>query len=162
MKQFILSLAIATFSLSSFASTGMKPDFKAGKSIAAPYKRLVVYGNLKVILVNADEKQVSIHDQIGQTKVNALYSKNELIIDGSAVDEFSPVTVRVPVNQLELLEINGIASVISENTLQLNHLTVSMQGEGKIDIKNTGSIKVKSDNGIQFKTIKQKGQVTIH
>lgn len=161
MKQFILSLAISALSISAFASTGMRPDFKAGKAIAAPYKRLVVYGNLKVILVNADEKQVAIHDQIGQSKVNAVYSKNELVIDGSAVDELNPVTVRVPVNQLELLEINGSASVYSENTLQLNHLTVFMQGEGKIDIKNTGSIQVKSDNGIQFKTIKQKGQVTI-
>ncbi len=162
MKQFILSLAISALSISAFASTGMRPDFKAGKATAAPYKRLVVYGNLKVILVNADEKQVAIHDQIGQSKVNTVYSKNELVIDGSAVDEFNPITVRVPVNQLEFVEINGTASVVSESTLQLNHLTVSMQGEGKIDIKNTGSIQVKSDNGIQFKTIKQKGQVTIH
>lgn len=162
MKQFILSLAISALSISAFASTGMKPDFKAGKALVAPYKRLVVYGNLKVILVSADEKHVAIPEQTGQSKVNALYSKNELVIDGSAVDELSPVTVRVPVNQLEFLEINGSATVVSENTLNLNHLTVSMQGEGKIDIRNTGSIQVKSDNGIQFKTIKQKGQVTIH
>lgn len=162
MKHFILTLALSSLGLGAFASTGMKPDFKAGKATAAPYKRLVVYGNLKVILVNAEEKQVAIQEMVGQSKVNALYSKNELVIDGSAVDEFSPVTVRVPVNQLEFLEINGSATVVSENTLNLNHLTVSMLGEGKIDIKNNGSIQVKSDNGIQFKTIKQKGQVTIH
>lgn len=161
MKHFILTLALSAIGFGAYASTGMRPDFKAGKAVAAPYKRLVVYGNLKVILVNAEERQVAIQHLIGQSKVNALYSKNELVIDGSDVDELSPVTVRVPVNQLEFLEINGSATVISEHTLHLNHLTVSMQGEGKIDIKNTGSIQVKSDNGIQFKTIKQKGQVTI-
>ena len=162
MKHFILTLALSAIGFGAYASTGMRPDFKARKAVAAPYKRLVVYGNLKVILVNAEEKTVAIQEMIGQSKVNALYSKNELVIDGSAVDEFSPVSVRVPVNQLEFLEINGSATVISENTLNLNHLTVSMKGEGKIDIKNTGSIQVKSDNDIQFKTIKQKGQVTIH
>lgn len=84
-----------------------------------------------------------------------------MVLDGSSISELGQVNVRVPVNQLELLEIIGNATVLSENTLNISNLVVSMQGEGKIDIKNTGSIKVKSDAGYQFKTITQKGKVCI-
>ena len=47
MKNVFLSFAFTALCFSAIASTGMKPTFKAGKAIAAPYKRLVVYGNLK-------------------------------------------------------------------------------------------------------------------
>jgi hypothetical protein len=161
MKNLFLSFALTAICFSAVASNGMKPNFKAGKAMAAPYKRLVVYGNLKVVLVSADQQHVFIAPQSESAKVNTIYSKNELVLDGSSISELGQVTVRVPVNQLELLEIIGNATVLSENTLNISNLVVSMQGEGKIDIKNTGSIKVKSDAGYQFKTITQKGKVCI-
>lgn len=161
MKNLFLSFALSALCFSAFASTGLKPTFKAGKAMSAPYKKLVVYGNLKVILVSADQQHVSIAPQAESAKVNTIYSKNELVLDGSSVSELGQVTVRVPVNQLELLEIVGNATVLSESTLNINNLIVSMQGEGKLNIKNTGSIKVKSDNGYHFKTITQKGNVCI-
>lgn len=161
MKKLFLLTLTAAVALSGFAKPTMRPLNNNGERSAASYKRLTLMGNLNIILVNDDTKMVEVADMKEAEQVSTTYYKNKLVVDGSAVNRNSPVTVRVPANQLEYLEVIGNVTVQTESNLNTPKLYVTIDGKGKVSLSNKGQIYVRSGDDINLIVEKATGGVVV-
>ncbi|MDD2792380.1 MAG: DUF2807 domain-containing protein [Sediminibacterium sp.] len=161
MKKLFLLTLTAAVALSGFANPAMRPLNNNGERSAASYKRLTLMGNLNIILVNDDTKMVEVADTKEAEQVSTTFYKNKLVVDGSAVNRNNPVTVRVPANQLEYLEVIGNVTVQTESNLNTPKLYVTIDGKGKVSLSNKGQIYVRSGDDINLKVEKATGRVVV-
>ncbi|MBL7761276.1 MAG: DUF2807 domain-containing protein [Sediminibacterium sp.] len=161
MKKLFLLTLTAAVALSGFAKTAMHPMYSNGERSAASYKRLTLMGNLNIILVNDDTKTVEVADTKEAEQVSTTYYKNKLVVDGCSVNRNNPVTVRVPANQLEYLEVIGNVTVQTESNLNSPKLYVTIDGKGKVSLSNKGQIYVRSGDDINLKVEKATGGVVV-
>ena len=71
------------------------------------------------------------------------------------------VWVSISVNQLTTLSITGNSDVKSEGALNSAQLSVFMNGEGHISLKNTGAINVEKMNYVELEVQRVSGNVRI-
>lgn len=161
MKKLFLLALTAAVALSGFAKTSAGSSKNSGERSAASYKRLTLMGNLKIILVNDDTKMVEVADTRDAEHVSTTYYKNKLVIDGSSVNRNNPVTVRVPANQLEYLEVIGNVTVQTEHNLNSPKLYVTIDGKGRVALSNKGKIYVRSGEDFNLKVEKATGGVVV-
>jgi len=161
MKKLFLLTLTAAVALSGFAKPAMRTLNNSGERSAASYKKLVLMGNLNIILVNDDTKMVEVSDAKEAEQVSTTYYKNKLVVDGCSVNRNNPVTVRVPANQLEYLEVIGNVTVQTESNLNSPKLYVTIDGKGKVSLSNKGQIYVRSGDDINLKVEKATGGVIV-
>jgi hypothetical protein len=140
----LLSAATAT---PVFAGTGIRSNYYNNREIKpeAPVKKIIINGNVDVILTADVTSGISIDGKAGVTAgIKLLYQENELEVIAADQGSKKKHVVRIPVQQLQLIEINGDGKIYSESYIASANLEIIINGACHVNIRSTGNITVKA------------------
>ena len=126
-----------------------KPAFKYGlkETNLGDFTRMTVNANVDIILIQSDSVQKAWVE--GDEKlVSQIYfttKKGELIVDSETAGLFNQkIAVTIAVKELSNLEVNGVAEVVSFNTLNSPRLAIKFSNDGAVKINSSGKVTVEA------------------
>lgn len=124
--------------------------------VNSPVKKLIIYGDADIIFVKNDAAQVSIQGKREAANKVRMYNVDGLmeIHSGKFYRGKKPV-IRIPVEQLEFLEVHGDGDVSSEAVLKAKELNVFVAGHCEISIRTLGKVNFDSSPDIFINYKKQ-------
>lgn len=123
--------------MTTFADTTQK---KGLKETASPvtFNKIIVTGNVKVILVQASKEAINVDDRFDPSKTTIKKSGYNLMIHST---EINPVTITVSVKDLQRINVSGISSVETKGKFDLKYLQIFMSYSSSANINaKTGSL----------------------
>jgi Putative auto-transporter adhesin, head GIN domain len=145
MKKLSLLLLVIAIATSSFAKTN-NTGITTVKKITTEeiVTSLKIYNNVEVILTGKDINEIQIVGE--KTDVESILvkiSNGEITISSSSKDFCNDrVVVYVPSTTLASVSIHGSSTISSAGILSNEMLDVTINGEGKSNIKTAGNINV--------------------
>lgn len=143
MKKLSLLLLVITATASSYAIPAKGTTVKKIETDEI-VTSLKVYNNVEVVLTNDGTHEISIvGEKADVDKTTVKIVKGELIITNSTGDYLNEkVTVYVPAKALAIVSIHGASTVSSTEVLANELIDVTINGEGRSEIKTAGSVSV--------------------
>ena len=106
------------------------------------------------VLLVSNNMQQNISAEGDEAAVNDIitsFNGEELVIASkSGADYKGKLVIKVPVKNLESLEVNAASEVVSVETLQSKYLDVVISSDCKLRLKSTGQINVSAADGYDF------------
>ena len=152
---------LLTAGMSSFAE-GTNPVENPGKKIhyQMPITRIVVESDIDLVLEEGTSKTLSVTGAESDVeKVDWKIKGDVLYLKSRKGSLKNRVSVRVTVNQLKEIYINGESKVESAGKLASSKLEVVMDGESYVSILNTGVIRLINADGTEFNIKRAIGQI---
>jgi Putative auto-transporter adhesin, head GIN domain len=145
MKKLLLSVLVIVISTRSFAEIN-KMGITAEKKIATDeiVTSVKIYKNIEVVLTNNELNEIQIvGDKKDVETILVNINKGELTISSSS-DDFikDKVVVFVPSKTLASISIHGSSTVSSTEILNNEILDITINGDGKSNIKTAGKVNV--------------------
>lgn len=165
MKKVIVMAAAILFTagISAFAS-GTNPIVTTVKEISyqVPFDKIVVEDDIDLVLQESTDKLLSISgDEADVQKLDWKIKKNVLYIKSSNGSLKNKVTVKISVNQLKEISIDGESALTSFGYLASPKLFVLVEGDSYVALKNAGTIYLKNGASTTFEVKKSVGKVVI-
>ena len=165
MKKVIVMAAAILFTagISAFAS-GTNPIVTTVKEITyqMSFDKIIVEDDIDLVLQESTNKLISISgDEADVQKLDWKIKKNVLYIKSSNGSLKNKVTVKISVNQLKEILIDGETALTSFGYLASPKLSVLVEGDGYVALKNAGAIYVRNGASTTFEVKKSVGEVVI-
>ncbi len=147
-RNFFSTLAAVAISiLSASAGEPEKLNLNVGN-----VEHIHIMDNIDVVLIQAPHRDNSIVlDQQTSEKLNVKLNAKTLYIGGRAGKSKEKTVVYIYVNNLKSLTVNGNSDVKTSGTLKTGLLDVFVEGNTKVHIKTTGTVKAHSLNDAEIK-----------
>jgi len=142
MKKLSLLLLVITITASSFAKTNKGATIVRKIATDEIVTSLKIYNNVEVILTNDESNDIQIVGEKATVEnITVKISNGELTISGYKDGLFKEnVVVYVPAKTLAGIYIHGSSTVSSSGTISNEMLDVTINGEGRSNIKTAGRI----------------------
>ena len=165
MKKAIVMAAAILFTagISAFAS-GKNPIVTSVKEISyqMSFDKIVVEDDIDLVLQENTNRLLSITgDEADIQKLEWKIKRNVLYIKSKGGSLKNKVTVKISVNQLKEIFIDGESALTSAGYLESPKLSVLVEGDGYVALKNAGSIYVQNGASTHFEVKKSVGDVVI-
>ena len=126
-----------------------KSSFKYGlkESYLGDFSKLTVNANVDIVLIQSDSIQRAwVEGDERMVKQIFFINKNgELIVDAETAGTYNEkVAVTISVRELSTLEVNGVAQVVSFNTLSSPRLAIKFNKDGAVKIHSSGKVTVEA------------------
>ncbi|MES2454579.1 MAG: DUF2807 domain-containing protein [Bacteroidota bacterium] len=120
----VFTAVILSSSAISASAAGIRKTNKTTEA-AAPvtFNKIVVSGNVKVILVQGGKEAVNVDENFDAARTSIKKQGYSLMIHST---EINPVTITVSVKDLHRIDISGISSVETKGNFDLKYLQVFM------------------------------------
>jgi hypothetical protein len=150
LSVFILTMMLAN---SVFANAEPPQNATVKKNVINPIKKIIVYGDVDVILLSGIEKDVTVNGN------NKVVEKVKLVYQHENLEVVAPLflnnnnrpVVRIPANNLTQLEINGNGRIYSETLLNNTVLNVYINGLCDVHLRSHGKINVYASPEFELK-----------
>ena len=152
MKQkFILSLLVAAVGLTPAIAGDNEPAPSRVILNAGNIEHVHVLSNMEIILLQAprDEHSIVFGEQASQ-KLDLRFSNKTLSISERKSDPRSKTVVYLYVNNLKSLSVEGDTDVKTVGSLETGRLDVFVEGNAKVHIRTTGTVKAHSLNNSEL------------
>jgi Putative auto-transporter adhesin, head GIN domain len=145
MKKLSLFVLVIAMSTSSFAEIN-KMGITTEKKITADeiVTSIKIYNNVEVVLTNNELNEIQIVGDNKEVENISVYIKNGELTITSSTDDFikDKVVVFVPSKALASISIHGSSIVSSTEILSNEIMDITINGEGKSNIKTAGKVNV--------------------
>lgn len=128
----LATVILSTSALATFASTGHKTEVLKTSSSAVTFNKIIVSGNVKVVLLQGTKESIKVDDNFDASKTSIKKNGYKLMIHSTEID---PVTITVSVKDLQRLDISGISSVETKGKFDLKYLQIFMSHSSSANIK---------------------------
>jgi len=108
-------------------------SFKTG---TITFNKVVISGNVKVILVKGQEEEVRIDEYYNPSKTTIARKGYQLLINST---EKHPITITVTIKDLNRIQAFGNASVVTKGTLNLTCLQIFLNDNATADVKTNAN-----------------------
>lgn len=155
-KQFLTAAFLLIFITPAFA-VPVEPVEKIIReiNIGAGFTKIVIQGNADVVLTTAPSMTAVIEGGAAEANNASITNQNGvLIIQGNKSSRNARPVIKIPVQHLEMLEVNGDGRVKSINTLPAEHLAITINGTCDIAVSVTGRISVNAADGYEYTYLK--------
>jgi hypothetical protein len=163
-KIFFFALTLATTSLTLVHAANDESKLVTTKKSAyhVPFSKIQVADGINLELTENINNDISFVGKASDiSKVNWEIKNGVLYINSHKGSLKNKVLLQLSVHQLEEIAVTGSSNVTSINELNSTALKIRMDGNGKVAIKNTGTISVSNDEDIQLDIRKKTGDVHI-
>ena len=163
-KLAIITAAIMlSVGLSSFAAeTRAKAAVTQKIFYQLSFSKIIVEDDIDILLSENTERVIEISGDSKYTENVDWNIKNVVLyLKSKAGSLKNKVQVSVSVSQLTSLSITGNSDVRSEGALNSAQLSVFINGEGHISLKNTGAINVEKANYVDLEVQRVSGNVRV-
>lgn len=148
MKKTIICILAITAALSGFAqsenTTKKITTLKAASS-------LIINGDISVVLLNDDSKEISIEGGAGTVKSFVVTEHNGTVtISNYSGAKRTDALVYVPAALLKTISINGAAAISSYEPLYNKNIDVVINGDCNLWLKTFGSVSVDALNEFDY------------
>lgn len=133
----LTGIILASSTIATFAAI---PNHKlvSFKTGTLTFNKVIISGNVKVILVKGQEEEIRIDEYYNPSKTSIARKGYHLLINST---EKYPITITVTVKDLNRIQASGNASVVTKGTLNLTHLQIFLNDNANADVKtNAGSM----------------------
>jgi hypothetical protein len=149
-NKFALLIIVFSSFLLSFVANGQTSEKKIALS---PFSRIIVKSNLRIVLVENDKidsARIEGSKKFLET-VMILQSGEELIIRAKSFKDLKKEgTIYVPVHNLQYLEVNSDAKIISYTTINSPQLYVLINGDCILSIVLNGKLSIHKADGFEY------------
>lgn len=152
-KQFLVTvtllLSVFTTAFAEKKETASNSSTSKKVTLNGDFKKLVVSGNVDVVLYEKSAADVYLFDNAGNTGETTITERNGVLtVKGKDCGE--KTLVYIPVNNIKEIEVSGKAKVTSAHPLQTAQLTVFINGDCKVNIQSTGAIDLVEGDGAEM------------
>lgn len=156
----ICILALVTSTSTVYAKTLVNPQ--PAKNLYGKVKiakKVIISGNVEVTLVqDAESKKLYVNN--GTAKVNVYTKDNSIYVSTKKNSETAKITLYV--DHISRIDVEGNATVMTKNTLNLQYLQIILRDKAKADISsNTESLYTKLVNESSLKLSGNTEELTI-
>ncbi len=126
-----------------------KPAFKYAlrETNLGDFSRITVNANVDIVLIQSDSVQkawVEGDDRLVD-QIFFINKNGELIVDAQTAGTLNQkIAVTISVKELSTLEVNGVAEVVSFNTLSSPRLAIKFNRDGAVKIHSSGKVTVEA------------------
>lgn len=126
-----------------------KSSFKYGlkETYLGDFSKITVNANVDIILIQSDSLQKAwVEGDEKMVKQILFINKNgELVVDAQTAGTYNDkVAITISVRELASLEVNGVAQVVSFNTLNSPRLAIKFNKDGAVKIHSSGKVTVEA------------------
>jgi len=148
MKKAIFMIMVLV-GIGATAMSQSKPSFKYGlkESYLGDFSKITVNANVDIVLIQSDSIQKAwVEGDEKMVKQIFFINKNgELIVDAETAGNYKDrVAITISVRELSSLEVNGVADVVSFNTLSSPRLAIKFNKDGAVKIHSSGKVTVEA------------------
>jgi hypothetical protein len=152
-KNFLLMLVVLGTALSAAATAKPLPITKK-IGIEGSYKKIIISGAVKVVLVDNTADSFVIEGQEKNVqRISVAVSNGKLMIKTPAGNMKDRAVVYVPVSMINSVEVDGDIDVNSNVVLNTPLLLLSMNGESHARLRTTGQVKVDTAGDYEIRYI---------
>ncbi|WP_285056750.1 GIN domain-containing protein [Pedobacter ginsengisoli] len=145
----LAAVILGTSALATFAHTGPKTGTSKATVSAVTFNKVIVSGNVKVILVQGAKEAIKVDDNFDASKTTIKRNGYKLIIHST---EIEPVTITVSVKDLQRIDVSGISSVETKGKFDLKYLQIFMSYSSSAIINaKTGSLYTNISDAAELK-----------
>jgi hypothetical protein len=145
----LATVILGTSALATFAHTGPKTETSKGAVSAVTFNKVIVSGNVKVILVQGTKEAIKVDDNFDASKTTIKKNGYKLFIHST---EINPVTITVSVKDLQRIDISGISSIETKGKFDLKYLQIFMSYSSSAVINaKTGSLYTNISDAAELK-----------
>ncbi len=155
LTQTLFATALATVilgssALATFAHTSPTTEtFKSQLCSAVTFNKVIVSGNVKVILIQGTKEAIKVDDNFDASKTTIKKNGYKLMIHST---EINPVTITVSVKDLQRIDVSGISSVETKGKFDLKYLQIFMSYSSSASINaKTGSLYTNISDAAELK-----------
>lgn len=145
----LATVILGTSALATFAHTGPMTEISKPAVSAVTFNKVIVSGNVKVILVQGTKEAIKVDDNFDASKTTIKKNGYKLLIHST---EINPVTITVSVKDLQRIDISGISSVETKGKFDLKYLQIFMSYSSSAIINaKTGSLYTNISDAAELK-----------
>jgi len=146
--------------LGATAMSQSKPSFKYSlkESYLGDFSKITVNANVDIVLIQSDSIQKAWveGDEKMVKQIYFIVKNGELIVEAETAGNYKDrVAITISVRELSALEVNGVADVVSFNTLSSPRLAIKFNKDGAVKIHSSGKVTVEAAEDY---TIKRAGK----
>ena len=152
LKKLFICLLLCAAGVGAFAQHGKAIDpVSKTISLSESFTSLTVENDFSVMLTESSSAEIRLEGDARDIKLtDAFVADGQLVLSFRKPNIKPDVTVYVPAGLLNKVNITGNATVRSSSVLQNKKLQILLAGEGKVNIKSTGTLTVEAESGIDF------------
>lgn len=152
LKKVLMAALFAAFiSGSAIADNGQNNERIVREiQIMEGFNKIIINGNANVVLVEEKSMIATIEDEAADENSTTITSQNGILTVQVVHNRNGRPVIKIPVRQLQVLEVNGDGNVNSVSSLLMSeNLAVFINGECKIALRTTGNISVDAADGFE-------------
>lgn len=145
----LATVILGTSALATFAHTGPETETSKVAASAVTFNKVIVSGNVKVILVQGAKEAIKVDDNFDASKTTIKKNGYKLLIHST---EINPITITVSVKDLQRIDVSGISSVETKGKFDLKYLQIFMSYSSSASINaKTGSLYTSISDAAELK-----------
>ncbi|HMI05763.1 MAG TPA: DUF2807 domain-containing protein [Pedobacter sp.] len=145
----LATVILGTSAMATFAHTSPKTEISKDAASAVTFNKIIVSGNVKVILVQGTKEAIKVDDSFDASKTTIKKNGYKLMIHSI---EINPVTITVSVKDLQRIDVSGISSVETKGKFDLKYLQIFMSYSSSASINaKTGSLYTNISDAAELK-----------
>jgi Putative auto-transporter adhesin, head GIN domain len=150
-KLSMAALFAACISIPAFASNDGNDEITIREvKLTEGFTKIIVSGNAEIVLIREQSMIVTIEDEAIDTKHTVIKNKNGVLEVKVTGNYNKRPVIRIPVHQLEMLEVNGNGDIRSASYLESENLAIFINGACKVALRVIGSISVESSEEFEL------------
>jgi predicted amidohydrolase len=114
------------------------------------FTKIIVNGNAEIILTRGESMTLTIEDEASDSKNTVVKNKNGVLQVSVFGRHGKRPVIRIPVQQLQALEINGNGHISSSSYLEAENLKVLINGSCKVALRVIGRVTVEGADGVEL------------
>jgi hypothetical protein len=151
----LITLSAAIILATAFSASAQKPATASSlddQSKSSPvFTKIVANDDIDLVLQEAAERSIEFAGTNKDVSNVTWNVKDRILFIGSKTGSLKEkMIVKLAVNGLEQIEINGESSVKTEGSIHSPNLDVLMNGMGSVNIRNTGKVNVQKADEIEL------------
>lgn len=141
MNKRIFSTVVLLFLLGSVVAGKVSPASRQ-INVSALYNKLIVQGNLEVILTTDSSSVITVEGSPADVAGVLVQNRHNRLVIARRSDSKGKVVVRIPVQQLKVINMHGDVRLHSGDILNIDTLHVFLDGTCDVALKAAGKVKI--------------------
>ena len=151
MKKQILSILLLLVSVAAIATEKKDPVKKAAKQVTLkmPFQKLVVNGNVEVILFEDTSATISILDKEKRSAAVSITEANGVLTINRKRSFGKRIQVIIPVKGLHMIEAGGSSTISGINRIESPELLLLVNESCRIQLRTSGTVSVMEGKDVE-------------
>lgn len=157
LKQFSLAVIItALFSGSAIADGGRDSKTASREVILTEgFARIIIEGEADLLLIEGESMSATIEDEAIDLNSTRITTQNGVLKIQVTRNRNKRPLIKLHVNRLQVLEVNGDSNIRTLSTLKSENLRVLINSACKIALRVMGNVAVTASEGIDYEFLKK-------